>query len=266
MSTSKRLFFGFQVAAPWPHPLPQGRIVPENSRHLTLAFLGNQNYEMVREQLSSIPLPPFKIGITAFFDKCLFLPERHPNVVAWNGIWLHHTEIMNSYYERFINWLANVQIPVDAKDSWLCHTTIARKPFHKEEWLQTFHPLPFMITHLHLYESLPDLNYTPLWSCPLIAPFDEFEHTADIAYTIRGESLEELFYNAFSALSWRFPALLPFLPTMTDFHNLDDVIITLNESIGLADTEIGCPYKAISFHDDLKQTSGFLEWEMIVDV
>lgn len=266
MSTTKRLFFGFQIEAPWPHPLPQGRILPENSRHLTLAFLGNQNYEMVREQLASLPLPPFKIGKTAFFDKCLFLPERHPNVVAWRGIWLQDTERMNSYYELFINWLANVHIHVDSKDFWLCHTTIARQPFNQEEWLQTFHPLPFTITHLHLYESLPELNYTPLWSHPLIAPFDEFEHTADIAYNIRGETFEELFYNAFSALSWRFPALLSFLPVNAIFQSLDDVIISLNESIGHADTEIGCPYKAISFHDELKQKSGFLEWEMIVDV
>ena len=35
---SKRLFFGFEVDAPWPS-LPEGRMIKEKDRHVTVAFL-----------------------------------------------------------------------------------------------------------------------------------------------------------------------------------------------------------------------------------
>jgi RNA 2',3'-cyclic 3'-phosphodiesterase len=37
----KRLFFAFEVDAPWPEALPSGRILEPSCRHMTLAFLGN---------------------------------------------------------------------------------------------------------------------------------------------------------------------------------------------------------------------------------
>ena len=40
MKDQKRLFFGFEVKAPWPQGLPKGRILKEDQRHITIAFLG----------------------------------------------------------------------------------------------------------------------------------------------------------------------------------------------------------------------------------
>ena len=258
--TTKRLFFGFHVDAPWPSPLPSGRIIPENSRHCTLAFLGNYDYQQLADAMHSMPSLPFSIGKTGFFDQCLFLPEKHPHVAAWHAKWFDSADMVKKMQQELVDWLK-----MESKKEWLCHVTIARAPFDKQEWQQAFQPLPFIITHLHLYESFPESNYKSLWSKPFIAPFEEFEHTADIAFAIRGSSVQQIFWNAFTALCWRFPPLLSFKQEV-EANTLDDVIIALNHLIGLADEQFGCPYKAISFHGDLKQKQEFLEWEMIVDV
>lgn len=262
----KRLFFGFQVLAPWPERLPSGRIVTEQARHLTFAFLGNQDEKIVQKKLPSLPLPPFKIGKTGFFDTCLFLPDRHPHVVAWHGRWMENNKEITHYYNTFMEWIADLPFHVEKREEWLCHATIARNPFDQRDWQKAFYPLPFFISHLHLYESLPELQYRPIWSLPFVLPFEEFEHTADIAFSIRGETLDQLFYNAFIALCWRFPTLLEFKPNKLEIENLDDIIIALNQSIGKADEQEGCPFKAISFHGEAVAKNNCLEWEMIVDV
>ena len=56
----------------------------------------------------------------------------------------------------------------------------------KQEWLDHFTPLPFFVKAIHLYQSLGNLQYQSLWESPLLSPFEELEHTADIAFLIRG--------------------------------------------------------------------------------
>jgi RNA 2',3'-cyclic 3'-phosphodiesterase len=33
-----------------------------------------------------------------------------------------------------------------------------------------------------------------------------------------------------------------------------------------SDVEVGCPFKAVSYHGEIHESNGLLQWEMIVDV
>ena len=258
----KRLFFAYEVQAPWPSELPTGRILPANCRHMTLAFQGKTDFNKLQALLPSFPKPPLRVGRTGHFDKCLNLAH----VMAWHGVLDEDDLPLKQYHQTVIAWLQGHEFNPDKRHPWLPHVTLARKPFDAKQWQKSFSKLPFLIQHIHLYESLPNLNYVPRWTLPLTRPFEEIEHTADIAYNIYGESLGQLFWHAFAALCHRFPPLLEFRPVRVDCQNLDDVVIALNECISKADSVIGCPFKAISFHGDIQEKNGILVWEMIVDV
>lgn len=265
-SDTKRLFFALEVAAPWPQYLPQGRCLLEHDRHLTLAFLGNTDFSKLQAVLPSFPLPSFSIGMTGIFDSCLFLPKRHPHVIAWHIDWWSNSQVFHEFHVQLMEWLALHGIPCDARD-WLPHVTICRQPFVVKEWEQAFYSLPMMTTHLHLYESLGHSRYQSLWSYPILEPFIEIEHTADIAFHIHGCDFNELHRHAQIALAFKYPPLLPYLsPTSMFIDNIEEIVIDLNTRIGQADAEIGCPFKAISFHDKLTESDQILTWEMIVDV
>jgi RNA 2',3'-cyclic 3'-phosphodiesterase len=110
------------------------------------------------------------------------------------------------------------------------------------------------------------LEYQSLWEIPLLSPFEEFEHTADIAFLVRGTTPQELHRNAQLALAFKFPKILPFFSKRLQ-DTLDEIIIALNEMVGKADAECGCPFKAVSFHGQIKaEEENLLHWEMIVDV
>ena len=130
-----------------------------------------------------------------------------------------------------------------------------------------FTPLPFATTNIHLYESLGNSSYIPLNTIPVKKPFEEIEHTADIAFIVRGWSLDELYHNGFTALAFKFPQLLPFFIKQVELSTVEDVIMAINQCLCEADTKIGCPMKGVSFHGQAaKQNDDTLEWEMIVDV
>lgn len=262
----KRLFFGMQVKAPWPETFPAGRLLDEHHRHLTLAFLGKTELSKIHEALNSFPQPPFKLGFAAKFDQCLFLPPRHPHVVAWHVKVLEERSRLDAYYAVFIHWLQEKGFAPDTRHGFMPHVTLARSPFQQKPWEKAFSPLPAIIQDIHLFESVGNLHYESLWSYPLLPPFEEFEHTADIAYRVYGEGFNQLFQHASLALCFNFPLLLDFLITRDDFKNLDDVIIALNELVHRADSKIGCPFKAVSFHSHLEEKENILKWEMIVDV
>lgn len=258
----KRLFFAFQVESLWP-PLPEGRKLAETARHMTVAFLGNIDYEKLQPHLAEIPLPKLKVGTTGVFINSHQLPAKHPHVVAWELSFLEQNEI-ELYVEKLTEWLASLQIISKKHHRWLPHVTITRKPFNSKEWEEAFRKIVFKFDTLHLYESFPELKYEPIWSYSMIKPFEPIAHTADIAYIVRGETIEQLFENAFHALCFTFPELLKYKPKTP--NKAEEIVPSLNLAIAHADSEIGCPFKAVSYHGEIKKKSEYYEWEMIVDV
>jgi len=110
------------------------------------------------------------------------------------------------------------------------------------------------------------ITYKSLWEIPLLPPFEEFEHTADIAFLLRGNTPEELHRHAELALSFKFPPLIEFFSAEKQ-HTVQEIVIALNVLIGKADQIYGCPLKAVSFHGNIAQgPHNLLYWEMIVDV
>ena len=206
----KRVFFGIEVHAPWPSKLPQGRLLDESHRHLTLAFLGNVSYSPLSSILESFPKPPLLIGPVGQFDTFLLLPPRRPNVVAWHTVWLDQNTPLIAFQKRLADWLRQFNYSVDERE-WLPHVTLCRQPFNPRAWEKFFVPLPFYAGSIHLYESVGNLNYIPVWSWPIQSPFEEIEHTADMAFIVRGETLQQLYYNAFTALAFKASPFLEFL-------------------------------------------------------
>lgn len=261
----KRLFFGMEVFAPWPEELPQGRILLPQDRHLTLVFLGNANASKLQTLLPSCPKPPFEIGLAAYFDHPIFLPHSRPNVAAWQIQWLEQKELFLKFQKELVFWLkANGFSPREGKGEFLPHVTIARRPFSIREWKETFEKRPLFIRNLHLCESLGSSRYKVCWTYPILSPFEEKEHTADIAFTIRGKTIQQIHLHAQLALSFHFPPLIRYFSFPT-VQNLDEIVQSLNSIIGKADQEEGAPFKAVSYHGNLGG-SDILEWEMIVDV
>lgn len=267
MSEIKRLFLAFEVHAAWPAEYPEGRILAESDRHLTVAFFGNVDFNAVLEALKNIPLPPFLIGLCGRFDKCLFLPTHHPHVVAWRIDLGKNGKTVNDYIFSLQMSLANSGFKLQLHKEFLPHVTLCRSPFKVQDWKKQFSPLPCIVKDLHLYESLGHSQYKPIWSYALIPPFEEIEHTADIAYKINGENLEQLQKHAITALSFRFPQFLNYIQENSKVDSLEMLISNLNAFIAKADGDIGCPIKAVSYHGTVKQETNYtLSWEMIVDV
>lgn len=266
MSDIKRVFFAFDIDAPWPERLPKGRILDEQARHMTVAFLGNIEFEPLQAILKDVPPLPIPVGIVGRFDECLFLPERHPRVVAWHIDWLEHGDLIASWQKELVTWLQSFGFMPDARKDLLPHSTLCRAPFNPRQWQKAFTPLPLCIKGLHLYQSMGNLKYEPIWSYPnLSLPFEEVEHTADIAFKITGLTLAEIYRHAFIALAFKFPPLLT-LYADKDFDSVTDIIIELNNQLSEMDERMGCPFKAVSFHGDIVHDRNLLTWEMIVDV
>lgn len=91
------------------------------------------------------------------------------------------------------------------------------------------------------------------------------EHTADLAFLIRGYNFSELYLHGMLALAFSFPALLQFF-SKKECATLAQVIQSLNQLVTKADIEMGCSFKAVSYAHGLKEVNGLYEWEMIVDV
>ena len=140
-----------------------------------------------RPDLDAFPKPPFQIGLAGIFDKPVFLAH----VVAWHIHWLEGEKIFLQYQKKLAGWL-------DLKGEFLSHVTLARKPYAIQDWKESFQKLPLYVKNINLYESLGYSKYKALWTFPILAPFDEIEHTADIAFRVRGN----LFLHAQLALSF----------------------------------------------------------------
>ncbi|NGX37113.1 MAG: RNA 2',3'-cyclic phosphodiesterase [Chlamydiae bacterium] len=260
----KRLFFGLSVHAPWPMSYPNGRIIEEESRHITLAFLGNHPFAKLKQELQHFPSPEFPIGPVGICDELLFLPVDKPRVVAHHISWLTDGEKIESLHLATLDWLEKLGYHVDRRP-FLSHLSIARSPFQQKEWKEVFEILPVLITGVHLYESMGNLRYSKIWSLPFLSAFEEFEHTADIAFHLRGLSFSDLYFHGALAMSFKFPPFLEFLKR-EEMRDLNHVIQALNLMISSCDLEMGCPFKAVSYHGKVKEEKGLLQWEMVVDV
>jgi RNA 2',3'-cyclic 3'-phosphodiesterase len=254
--TKRRLFFGLEVVAPWPAELPKGRVLPEEGRHMTLVFLGNVEWEELEARLDQVPPLPMRVGAVGVTDECLLLR----NVVAWHVNLFEQGDVVDGYYQTLRRFCEGTD-----EREWRAHITMARKPFDGPAWKKAFEPLPVAIKGMHLYESTGNLTYVPVRSWEMAAPFLEVPHTADIAFEVRGESVQQIFLHAAVALAFEFPPLLGYMGEV-EVVDLDDVIIALNDLVARADADVGVPFKAVSFAGELRKFDGLLEWEMIVDV
>lgn len=263
----RRLFFGAQVHACWPHALPDGRLLEESERHMTLAFLGQTSLSSLQKILPSIPHPSFRLGLSGKCTRFIFLPKQHPRVVASHVQWLNGEEKLTTFQKNLSNWLITHHYQIDPRE-FTSHVTVARAPFSLDQWSKITEEFPLILSGIHLYESVGHLTYRSLWNYPLLAPFEEFEHTADIAFRIQGETLHELLLHAQIALAFKFPPLVSYLPMENcSSSSIDNIVMALNALIAKADEEVGAPFKAVSFHGTVKKLdSAILQWEMIVDV
>jgi RNA 2',3'-cyclic 3'-phosphodiesterase len=268
-SESARLFFGAHIEAPWsyiyPQGYPKGRLIPEKTRHLTFAFLGACSLGSIQHLVDSAPPLPFLIGSAGVSRKLLFIPPEKPHVVALAVEWLDTPSPFDRHQNTFVNWLKAQGYPINEKP-FFPHITLARAPLDLQTWEESFSPLPLFVTGLHLYQSMGNLEYKSLWETPLLPPFEELEHTADLAFHIKGSSMQQLHTHAELALAFQFPPLVHhFAQTAQD--SLKEIIISLNEMVSKADMEFGCPFKAVSFHGEIeKDAKQLLHWNMIVDV
>jgi RNA 2',3'-cyclic 3'-phosphodiesterase len=157
---SRRLFFAAQIEASWPEKLPPGRLLLPDQRHCTLAFLGNIPYEPLQALLPHLPLPAFPAP-QGICDQLLLLPPHHPRVVAYHISWADDS--LAAYQLQLSTFLRSHNYRLDDRP-FLSHVTIARAPFKPDQWLASFRPLPCRAIAIHLYESLGNLQYHPLWS------------------------------------------------------------------------------------------------------
>lgn len=259
-----RLFVGCSLDAVWIDPPHSGRILDAQNRHLTLAFLGNQDRALILEKLQSFPKGVTGLGFAGWCERLLFLPPRHPHVVA-SHVRFVNAEGFSQMRESLGDWLKLHGYPVDERP-FISHVTLARAPFSIKQWRESFHPFPLFVKGLHLYESLGNSHYKILWSLPFLDPIEEVDHTADIAFRLKGYTLDHLFQHAQLALAWKFPPMLDYF-SEDSVESLDELIMKLNALVSKADADRGCPFKAVSFHGDIETTAeGVLSWEMIVDV
>lgn len=222
---SKRVFFAFEVHAPWPISLPQGRVLNLSGRHLTIAFLGDVEYSSLEKILKSFPPPKIRTGLTGKFDRCLFLPPQRPNVVSWHVKWFDQHLDLGLYQKELADWLSKNDFHVKLhNEGFLPHVTLSRRPFHFREWREAFEVLPLYIKDIHLYESKSGLNYTPLWSYPLLAPFEVEQGAKGKTITVRGESLTSLLNHCITGIAFSHPGLLAKYPESIAIQDVSELL------------------------------------------
>ncbi len=199
-----RLFIAFAVEAPWPVRLPSARLLIPEERHMTLVFMGSQNRPNTLQDFNSLPKPPDSFGLAGYFDVPLFLPERSPRVVSW------HVECNREDELRNYVSIAHTHMKMALPARWLPHVTLGRRPFDKHEWHKNFAILPLTTSRICLYESVGNLRYKSIAEHDLIPPIERLEHNADIAFMLRGRSIDEIFHHALIALCFDEPKFARF--------------------------------------------------------
>lgn len=195
MASKRRLFLAFEVCFPELEGLPQGRVIARKDLHMTLAFLGHLPWEQVSKDMEDLPRPKFSVSPAGMFEKVLFLPQKKPRVVAWSASWQSQQNNILLYQQQLTSWLKGRGYPLE-KRKFLPHVTVARAPFSQQEWEESFLPWPVFAKSLHLYETVGNLCYEPVWTHSLQVPFEKEPGLLKIY----GESFEDLFSHSFIAL------------------------------------------------------------------
>ena len=247
-TSTDRHFVAAEITAAWPEVFPPGRLILPEFRHMTLLFLGNKKIPPLPEP--SWKLPP--IGILG--EKWIFLPEETPRVVAAVPTFIAGEKELLDYHAQLA-----------PKEKFLPHISVSRGPFDTKAWMEFTCHIPFFIRGVALYKSLGHSNYELLWEKKSLLPFEEIEHTADIAYIIRGENYHQLCMHALLALSFTFPQFIDYFKNIPDVNSIENIIKLLNQWIAEIDIREGIGLKAVSYHATVEKKET-LEWTMIVDV
>ncbi len=260
----KRLFFGFEVHAPWPETLPDTRTLKAKHRHLTLAFLGDTSYRKIRALIPRLPKPHFHVGPVGISDSCLCLPKRHPSVVTWH-VDPFGEDPIGTYQKELSEFLEGEGYKLERR-KFLKHITLGRNPFNEREWKRNFRPLPLYFHNFHLYESCGGLRYEPIWSHDLLPPFEAVQSNADLAFKIYGNSLQQIFCNAQIALAFKCPELLRFLDPGFEVYSIEEGILRLNAIMTQANREVKTPLMRVEVEGEVVPMKGMVIWEMVVNL
>jgi len=263
---TNRLFIGASVVTVWPNAFPSEEIIKERNRHITILFLDGQD-DNSKNLLKTFPKPESVLSMAGFFSKYIGLPKRSPHLVAMEGEMITGINLEN-YRNQLLKWSESQGIDFKKpKRPFYPHLTICRKNPDISKWESEQIKIPFYVDEINLYQSMGNSEYEKLKTYSLVPIFEEISHTADIAFTIRGESLQSIFINAQIALSFVCNSFIDFLETNKEISSQDQIIMQLNKIIANVDIEVGSPFKAVSFHGSFtKSENGFYQWEMIVDV
>lgn len=266
------LFIALDIQAPWPDQWPKGRIIQEEFRHLTLLFLGKTNLEKTLSVLNKLPKIFFPFAKIGFLDEVLFLPNnvKSPRVCAYHVDFKDEIKTVFDFQDQLLQTFKKAGFEFSEQDyHFLPHISIARNPQDMDQWKKITQPLPAIFPSLHLYESLGYSSYRKLWSREFILGFEQLPHTADIAYAIRGKDYNQLLKHAEMALAFEFHPFCRVIDqkdSIEDVNSINEIVKRLNKSVSLCDIESGVPFKAVSYHDQVKAKKNYLEWEMIIDV
>jgi len=263
---TNRLFIGASVVATWPELFPSDEVIKEENRHITILFFGGLDQNS-KDILMAFPKPDSILSPVGLFSKYVGLPKRSPHLVAMEGKMIAGTDLEN-YRNQISKWSEIKKIDFKKpKRPFYPHLTICRKNTNIPKWESEKIKIPFYVDGINLYQSHGNSEYEKLKTYLLIPVFEEIQHTADIAFYVRGESLQSMFINAQMALAFKCPSFLDFLETDVKISSHEQIIMKLNKIVANVDIEIGSPFKAVSFHGFFtKSELGYNQWEMIVDV
>jgi RNA 2',3'-cyclic 3'-phosphodiesterase len=263
--TNKRLFFAAEMTAAWPATLPKGRLLAEEFRHMTLAFLGSVNQELMMSKMNDLPLPAWNVGPCGLLDRWMFLPEKTARVVAAHPLFLSGEELFLSYQKELSHYLFDQKLLKSSDPSFLPHASVSRDPFDRAKWMQLPCLIPFFIRGVALFKSLGHSSYELLWHKESLPPFQEIEHTADLAYIIYGKEFSDLALHAVLALAFSFPAFSKYIGSIPPCSSIQEIVTLLNKWTSEIDMQEGIGLKGISYHAAVEKKD-LLQWTMIVDV
>jgi hypothetical protein len=266
-----RCFIGFAVEGPWPASTLRESL-RLSDRHLTILFLGQQPRTVLLERCRRWH-PQLWSGPLLKAESWLRLPQEDPHVLALASAPCTQADALIHLIDEG-RALFDPALPSDDQMgrpgghgqtpgwSWLPHVTVSRDPDQQADPLA----LPLWCADLHLYHSLPNRTYEPIWTWPIPRAFEEFDHPADRAFRCRGRTWPELTLALLWALSQQVPALVQGAALCAQASSQADAVRILNQLLSEADARSPIPWKAVTFHGRVEQHLEGMVWEVVVDV